>query len=617
MHCHKRLPTSLSPGSTVGIVRTAKTLPIFQCMFQLVLVAVCLWSSVTCLVQLRRLNPVRRRSCCRSKLIGRGKPPLWDALWQVPMLQPGEAGSPIGFGDLMQGVKSGIEEQFMNESTYEGIPKGQRGRLQGDDMFEILRSFYDEYGPVYKTALGIASGISVADPVMIRHILTGRGVYDKGILGLISEDIFGQGLITATDKEVWTSRRKLVSPGFNRRWLEGLAGQFAKCTAGAIRAIDAAAAADEVVDLESVYLNLGLDIVGKAVFNFDFNSVAESSSPIVSAVYRVLKETGFRAENPFLLALAQVPKEYSSLVPEAKEYRDSLQRLDSVLDEVIDAAKKAGVEQMETDTLQKQAFSNDQDRSLLRFLIDVRGEDTSSSRLKDDLRTLLIAGHETVASIMTWATFELARNPEIFSKVRAELDAVLEGGRDPTFEDIEKLEYLRVVIAETLRLYPAPPVLMRRTLKPDVLPEGSEHGKCVPLKRGTLIILQIAMLHRSPALYDDPNVFRPERWLQPFGPSSKVSGWRGYDPARVAGLVPNEQSSDFAFVPFGGGEFKCVGDQFAVIEATVVLAKLIQRYNFTPVYSTLRDVGIDVAATIHTRRGLLMRVSRRGEHTPY
>ena len=131
------------------------------------------------------LGRLRRRSS--TSLGVRSKPPFWDSIWQLPMLQPGRPGAAFGFGDYMQGVKSGMEEQFMEVRNSEGIPQGQRG-VRGDSMFEVLRGFYDQYGPVYKTTLGIASGISVADPVLIRHVLTSRGKYDKGLLGLISED---------------------------------------------------------------------------------------------------------------------------------------------------------------------------------------------------------------------------------------------------------------------------------------------------------------------------------------------------------------------------------------------------------------------------------------------
>lgn len=527
------------------------------------------------------------------------------------MLRPGEPGSAIGFADYMQGIRSGIEEQYMGVNNTEGVPAGlPNGSSRGSGMFQSLRSFYDKYGPIYKFRLGFLTAFSVADPVMIRHILKTRGSFDKGLLGLVSEDIFGQGLITATDKEVWQSRRNVVAPGFHKRWLQSIAEQFVDCTAKAFPSLDAAADAGEPVDMENIYLNLGLDIVGKTIFNFDFGSVEAEESPVVKSVYRLLKETGYRAENPLLLLLAQLPPEVSSLLPEAQEYRDSFQKLDSVLDEVIKAASDEGIAEQDIETLQERDLDGAKDRSLLRFLLDVRGQDTSNARLKDDLRTLLIAGHETVSSIMTWATFELARSPEVMAKVRAELDSVL-GGREPTYEDVQNLKYLRLVITESLRMYPAPPVLLRRSLRDESIPEGSEHGEAIPLKRGSLIILQMAMLHRSPALYEDPDVFRPERWLKPFGPGSRVPEWNGYDPERVTGLGPNELSTDYALVPFGAGEFKCVGDQFAMMEATIVLAMLVQRYDFVPTYSSLEDVGIDIAATIHTKNGLRVRAIRR------
>ena len=144
--------------------------------------------------------------------------------------------------------------------------------------------------------------------------------------------------------------------------------------------------------------------------------------------------------------------------------------MDSVLTDLI---KNALATQNEADEeeLQNRNYDTMENPSLLRFLVDMRGEDTSSVQLRDDLMTMLIAGHETTAAVLTWAVFELAQQPELYAKVRAEIDEVL-GDRDPTFDDVKKLNLLRLVVAESLRMYPEPPLLIRRALEDHVLPAG-------------------------------------------------------------------------------------------------------------------------------------------------
>jgi len=513
---------------------------------------------------------------------------------------------------MLQGIRAKVEESHFGKPNDEGIPQSPSFAMGGStgtgrDFFGALREGFDKFGPVTKSSLGPASLVTVSDPMMAKHILSGRGKYDKGPLAVISWDIFGRGLITADDRDIWKQRKQVVSQGFHSKWLRGLAAQFARCVESSFRVLDERARMKEVVDMESIYLNLALDIVGVSVFGVDFASAEQPpekpQSPVVRAVYRVLKETGRRIENPVDLLLARIPDVLTPAFPQVRIFRNSLDELDDVIDKAI---REAEQNRTQADAAELQEREGG---TLLRFLVDMKGQSVESAQLKDDLRTLLIAGHETVASILTWATYELARNPDVLERVRSELKAVL-GDRTPGYDDVRELKYLRHVIAETLRMYPAPPTFFRRALADDILPQGGAEAE-VPIGRGTLIAIQVAGLHRNPRVYEEPDRFMPERWQRPFGGEGDIPGWRGYDPARGSGLYPSEQATDFAFIPFAGGEFRCVGDQFAMLEATIVLAMLLQRYDFSALQSSLDEIGIDMAATIHTQKGLMMRVRAR------
>lgn len=279
--------------------------------------------------------------------------------------------------------------------------------------------------------------------------------------------------------------------------------------------------------------------------------------------------------------------------------------LDELIQEALDTQQTADVEELE-----KRDLNKIDDPSLLRFLIDMRGEDTTSKQLRDDLMTMLIAGHETTAAMLTWTLFNLVQNPEYLAKIHAEVDACMgpDGSRTPTFDDLPDLLYTRLALVEALRLYPEPPVIIRRALKETELPQGGSNGP-VTLIKGTDVFISTWNLHRSPALWDRPAEYRPERFLTEFR-NKDVIGWKGYTPKMGGGLYPSEVDADFSFLPFGGGNRKCVGDQFAMMEATVTLAMLLRKFDFTMVGKP-EDVGMVTGATIHTENGLKMTASLR------
>ncbi|VAI56367.1 unnamed protein product [Triticum turgidum subsp. durum] len=206
--------------------------------------------------------------------------------------------------------------------------------------------------------------------------------------------------------------------------------------------------------------------------------------------------------------------------------------------------------------------------------------------------------------------FSTGQNPTKMRKAQAEIDSVLIDGVI-TAEKLKKLEYIRLIIVEALRLYPQPPLLIRRSLWPDKLPggyNGAKEGYEIPA--GTDIFLSIYNLHRSPYFWDRPNEFEPERFTVP-KKDENIEGWAGFDPDRSPGaMYPNEIIADFAFLPFGGGPRKCVGDQFALLESTVALALLLQKFD-VELRGSPDEVEMVTGATIHTKNGLWCRLRKR------
>lgn len=519
----------------------------------------------------------------------------------------------IGFGPAlgMAAVPDAVIQKY--EGSFFSFIKGALGgdlqTLAGGPLFLLLAKYYKTYGPIFNLSFGPKSFLVVNDPVMAKHILreSSPDDYCKGMLAEILEPIMGQGLIPA-DPATWKVRRRAVVPGFHKKWLNRMVTLFADCADRLVVDLDDKASKGSVVDMEERFCSITLDIIGKSVFNYDFGSVTKES-PIVKAVYRVLREAEHRSSSfiPYW-NLPYADKWMGGQV----EFRRDMTMLDDILADLINRAiltrKEASIEELEE-------RDYDDDPSLLRFLVDMRGEDLRSKILRDDLMTMLIAGHETTAAMLTWSLFELSRgDPGLLRDVQAEVRSVMGNKDRPDFDDIEKMEKLRFVLIEALRLYPEPPILIRRARKEDTLPAGGSGLKDgVKILRGTDIFISTWNLHRSPEFWENPETFDPTRWERPFNNLS-VKGWGGYNPDKIQGLYPNEIAADCAFLPFGGGKRKCIGDQFAMMEATVTLAMIMNNFEFEFATSP-DDVGMKTGATIHTMNGLNMKVRKLSKDT--
>ncbi|KAI0558852.1 cytochrome P450 family 97G-CYP97G1 [Gracilaria domingensis] len=477
--------------------------------------------------------------------------------------------------------------------------------IGGEPFFVALHRSFLAYGPIYKLCFGPKVFYVVQDPIIARSILKENNIlYDKGVLAEVLDEIMGKGLIPA-DYATWKIRRRAIVPGFHAMWLKHMTSMFGSCTqtlCDKLQRINGA----HVLDMETEYSSLALDIIGKAVFNFEFNSIT-SESPIIKAVYRTLKETEHRSMS--LIPYWKIPGA-KVVVPRLRAFYSDMKLINETLNTLILSAKRTATAQDLTE-LENRDYENVTDPSLLRFLVELRGEQTTNQQLRDDLMTLLIAGHETTAAVLTWTTVELAKHPEMVRKAREEIDAVVGDGH-PTYEHVQRLSYLRRLVAESLRLYPAPPLLIRRLLADTTLPKGAA-TKETPLRRGTDVFINVYSLHRSPDLWDNPETFDPDRWLRP-KQNPGVKGWRGYNPASGledgSPLYPTEVHADFAFLPFGGGSRKCVGDHFAILESVVALAMIIRRFDFE-FANPSQEVQMTTGATIHTKNGLNMRLYRR------
>ncbi|OEL27883.1 Cytochrome P450 97B2, chloroplastic [Dichanthelium oligosanthes] len=417
----------------------------------------------------------------------------------------------------------------------------------------------------------------------------------EGVLAEILKPIMGKGLIPA-DLDTWKQRRKVITPGFHALFIEAMVRIFTKCSERTISKLEELTESEgqAIVDLEAEFSNLALDIIGLGVFNFDFDSVTKESPvikimpflfpalrasiSIVQAVYGTLFEAEHRST--FYIPYWNLPLT-KWIVPRQRKFHSDLKVINDCLDNLIKNAKETRQED-DVEKLQQRDYSSLKDVSLLRFLVDMRGADVDDRQLRDDLMTMLIAGHETTAAVLTWSVFLLAQSPSKMRKAQAEVDSVLSNGAI-TVESLKKLEYVTSGY------------------------NGAKEGYEIPT--GTDIFVSIYNLHRSPYFWDRPNEFEPERFSVP-KKDENIEGWSGFDPDRSPGaMYPNEIIADFAFLPFGGGPRKCVGDQFALLESTVALALLLQKFD-VELRGSPDEVEMVTGATIHTKNGLWCRLRR-------
>ncbi|XP_022854208.1 protein LUTEIN DEFICIENT 5, chloroplastic-like [Olea europaea var. sylvestris] len=482
--------------------------------------------------------------------------------------------SKLGVPDEVLGF---LFKWMVGPEDYPRIPeaKGSIGAIRSEAFFIPLYRLYLTYGGIFRLIFGPKSLLIVSDPLIAKHILKDNSkAYSKGILAEILDFVMGKGLIPA-DGEIWRVRRRAIVPALHQKFVGKMISLFGEATDRLCKKLDVAASDGEDVEMESLFSRLTLDIIGKAVFNYDFDSLKVDTG-IVEAVYTVLREAEDRSVAP--IPFWEIPI-WKDISPKLKKVNAALKLINETLNNLIAICKRM----VDEEELQfHEEYMNEQDPSILHFLL-ASGDDVSSKQLRDDLMTMLIAGHETSAAVLTWTFYLLSKEPSVMAKLQNEVDSVL-GDRFPTIDDMKKLKYTTRVINESLRLYPQPPILIRRSLEEDTL------GK-YRIKRGEDIFISVWNLHRCPSHWEDADKFNPERWA-------------------LDGPNPNESNQNFSYLPFGGGPRKCIGDMFATFETVVAVAMLVRRFDFQMALGA-PPVEMTTGATIHTTEGLKMTVARR------
>lgn len=430
---------------------------------------------------------------------------------------------------------------------------GTLRRLFGTDVLAGMTYIHRRYGPIVRTRLPLHLYF-VADPGCIEEILVKKAEsFHKDRTSRLLARVLGRGLLV-NEGESWRRQRRLLQPAFHQRQLESYAARMVEAIA---RASDGWRAG-EVRNVHEDMMGVTMTIVAEALFGTDLSANAREMGRTISD----LMEQFSRMLG--LSARFQPPPWVPT--PANRRLRASRRKVDAVILGVIEARRRSGQEA--TDLL-----------SLLVSARDEEGRGMSDAQVRDEAMTLFLAGHETTALALTYALYLLALDPERQARLTAEIAGVL-GGRLPTLADLERLPYTEAVIFESMRIYP-PAWGIGRQAMTDVEIGGWRYP------RGAEFVISPWVVHRDPRVFEDPELFRPERWAND-----------------LAHRLPR-----FAYFPFGGGPRVCIGNRFAMMEAKLVLATAIQRFRFEPIPET--SVSLLPSATLRPRAGVRLRLAER------
>lgn len=432
---------------------------------------------------------------------------------------------------------------------------GHLPEFRGDPLFCMSR-WHRDYGDLVGFRLGLKQFYLLSHPKLAEQALVEQPdvfvkMYDpckpKGL-----QLVLGQGLVTSTGP-LWQQQRRLLQPVFQRRSIAEMLPQMVAAGEQLIARWQGFEP-DGEVDISTEMMRLTLEVLTRTMFS---TSVLDDVDAIAPALDTCLRYAALTTMNPFIPPL-WIPTSAN------RAFKDALATLDTVIYRMIDQRRSDG--QPHDDLLDR----------LLAFA-DAETEARMSDRqLRDEMITIFTAGHETTANLMTWALYLLTKHPAVLAKLRAELKKVLNGSI-ASGEQLDRLDYTRAVLFETMRLRP-PAGLVMRKLTRDA--EMSGHT----LKTGSLAMISIYNIHHHPRLWDAPETFNPDRFI-------------------------GQKVPKYHFLPFGMGPRFCIGNHFATIETALLLSMLVQRFDFG--LCTDLEPEIELAVTIRPKGGLKLRVNPR------
>ncbi|MEV7008608.1 cytochrome P450 [Streptosporangium sp. NPDC051022] len=421
------------------------------------------------------------------------------------------------------------------------------------DRLALMTSAAARYGDAVRISLGPKTLYFFNHPDHAKHVLADNsGNYHKGIGLVQARRALGDGLLTS-EGELWRKQRRMIQPVFQHRRIAQQAGAVAEEAAGLVARLRAYQGRGPVDVLQEM-TSLTLGVLGRTLLDADlgaFGSVAHSFEAVQDqAMFE-------------MVTLGAVPMWLP--LPKQLRFRRARRELQRVVDLLVAQRTARGAEEGD-DVLSRLIVSTGQES-------DPR---VGRQRMRDELITLMLAGHETTASTLGWTFHLIDDRPEVWERLHAEAVEAL-GDRSPVYEDLHRLRYTTMVVEEAMRLYPPVWILTRQAQADDEV--GGYH---VPA--GADVLICPYTLHRHPGLWKDPERFDPERF-DPGGSSSRPR---------------------YAYIPFGAGPRFCVGNSLGMMEAVFVIAMIARDLRLVKVPG--HEVVPEPMLSLRMRGGLPMTV---------
>ena len=439
---------------------------------------------------------------------------------------------------------------------------GPRQWLPGSSLWSLHRDpiaymagLQRRYGDLVHWRIGPQDVVMVARSDLARDVLvTHHRSFKKGPGFERAQMVLGQGLLTS-EGDFHLRHRRMIQPAFHRRSVaaygDTMVGEAARLRDGWHDG--------ETVDVAEEMMRVTLSIVCRALFG---HSVEDEAAAIGEAVARV---GGFFD----YLVIALLPLLLRMPLPAVRRFKRGCAELDAATLHVVESRRDRAA---------------GPDCDLLSTLLaarDLEGDQAglTDAEVRDEVVTLITAGHETTANALNWLWYLLAQHPEVERRLHDEIDRVL-GGRVPTAEDAEQLRYVEMVLLEAMRLYPPAWGIERRALR------EQEIGGCA-IPAGAVVLMPTFLMNRDERFFPDPLRFDPERFA----------------PEAVAGRPRH------SFLLFGGGPRQCIGNAFALLEGVLIVSVLAQRWQLR--LAPGQVVTAQPTVTLRPRGGLPMTVERR------
>jgi cytochrome P450 len=417
---------------------------------------------------------------------------------------------------------TGYEHRYTDRGPKSRLLSGTMREYGADPVASMLR-WRDDHGDFVPIRFGPLRAHVAFGPAEIEEVLVDRAAdFRKSFGTRMLIPLLGRGLLTAEGDE-WLRHRRLASPAFHRARVEG----YGRTMAGYAEDSVNAWRDGQTVDLHDEMTALTLRIVARTLFDAD-----------VTARIEEVARLGTSIQDFFYLRFASLRFLIPTWLPTPGNRRlgHATRRLDDVVYGII-RERQPGEDR--GDLL-----------SMLLLARDEQGAGMSERQVRDEVMTLLLAGHETTALALSWAFLLLDRNREARDRLEAEVTAVL-GSEPASPDDVPALPYTQAVVNETLRLYPPAYVTGREAIRSTTIA-----GVRIPKRH--IVLISMYTTHRDPRFFPEPDAFRPERWLD------------GLEKRLPRGT----------FIPFGLGSRKCIGASFAMMETVLLLATIARRWRF-------------------------------------